>query len=119
MPGMQAAILNAPFRLPVAPGESDLIAKYFRVLGDRTRLRRTAGDSSRLRGIDARDDPRRRRRARGSHRRRRRDGHDPARAPPSLLPAHAEAEPVRTEVLYFDGCPNHEALLPRMREILA
>jgi len=26
---------------------------------------------------------------------------------------------VRTEVLYFDGCPNHEALLPRMREILA
>jgi len=21
-------------------------------------------------------------------------------------------------VLYFDGCPNHEALLPRLREIL-
>jgi hypothetical protein len=26
---------------------------------------------------------------------------------------------VRIEVLYFDGCPNHEALLPRLREILA
>ena len=36
---MQAATLNAPFRLPATPGESDLIAKYFRVLGDRTRLR--------------------------------------------------------------------------------
>jgi hypothetical protein len=23
------------------------------------------------------------------------------------------------ELLYFDGCPNHEALLPRLREILA
>lgn len=22
------------------------------------------------------------------------------------------------EVLYFDGCPNHEALLPRLRELL-
>jgi DNA-binding transcriptional ArsR family regulator len=36
---MQTAILDAPFRLPAAPGEADLIAKYFRVLGDRTRLR--------------------------------------------------------------------------------
>jgi hypothetical protein len=26
---------------------------------------------------------------------------------------------VRIEVLYFDGCPNHETLLPRLREILA
>jgi hypothetical protein len=26
---------------------------------------------------------------------------------------------VRIELLYFDGCPNHEALLPRLREILA
>jgi hypothetical protein len=26
---------------------------------------------------------------------------------------------VRIEVLYFDACPNHEALLPRLREILA
>lgn len=33
-----AAALNAPFRLPDAPGEADLLAKYFRVLGDRTRL---------------------------------------------------------------------------------
>jgi ArsR family transcriptional regulator, cadmium/lead-responsive transcriptional repressor len=36
---MEVATLNAPFRLPVALGEADLIAKYFRVLGDRTRLR--------------------------------------------------------------------------------
>jgi hypothetical protein len=26
---------------------------------------------------------------------------------------------VRIEVLYFDGCPNHEALVPRLRETLA
>jgi hypothetical protein len=25
---------------------------------------------------------------------------------------------VRIEVLYFDGCPNHEMLLPRLRELL-
>jgi hypothetical protein len=25
---------------------------------------------------------------------------------------------VRIEVLYFDGCPSHEALLPRLRELL-
>jgi hypothetical protein len=25
---------------------------------------------------------------------------------------------VKLEVLYFDGCPNHEALLPRLRELL-
>jgi DNA-binding transcriptional ArsR family regulator len=31
--------LDVPFRLPAAPGEADLIAKYFRVLGDRTGLR--------------------------------------------------------------------------------
>jgi DNA-binding transcriptional ArsR family regulator len=36
---VEVAALDAPFRLPVAPGEADLIAKYFRVLGDRTRLR--------------------------------------------------------------------------------
>jgi ArsR family transcriptional regulator, cadmium/lead-responsive transcriptional repressor len=30
---------NAPFRLPAAPDEASLLAKYFRVLGDRTRLR--------------------------------------------------------------------------------
>jgi DNA-binding transcriptional ArsR family regulator len=29
---------NAPFRLPAAPTEADLLAKYFRVLGDCTRL---------------------------------------------------------------------------------
>jgi hypothetical protein len=26
---------------------------------------------------------------------------------------------VTVEVLYFDGCPNHESLLPRLREALA
>jgi DNA-binding transcriptional ArsR family regulator len=36
---MEAATLSAPFRLPDAPSEADLLAKYFRVLGDRTRLR--------------------------------------------------------------------------------
>jgi DNA-binding transcriptional ArsR family regulator len=36
---VNAALANAPFRLPAAPGEADLLAKYFRVLGDRTRLR--------------------------------------------------------------------------------
>ncbi len=36
---MAAAVANAPFRLPEAPVEADLLAKYFRVLGDRTRLR--------------------------------------------------------------------------------
>jgi DNA-binding transcriptional ArsR family regulator len=36
---MEAALPNAPFRLPPAPLESDLLSKYFRVLGDATRLR--------------------------------------------------------------------------------
>jgi DNA-binding transcriptional ArsR family regulator len=36
---MEATTLVAPFRLPPAPVEADLLAKYFRVLGDRTRLR--------------------------------------------------------------------------------
>jgi DNA-binding transcriptional ArsR family regulator len=36
---MEASLLNAPFRLPAAPGEGDLLAKYFRVLGDPIRLR--------------------------------------------------------------------------------
>jgi DNA-binding transcriptional ArsR family regulator len=34
-----SALANGPFRLPAAPVEADLLAKYFRVLGDRTRLR--------------------------------------------------------------------------------
>ena len=33
------AAVNAPFRLPAALVETDLLAKYFRVLGDPTRLR--------------------------------------------------------------------------------
>jgi ArsR family transcriptional regulator, cadmium/lead-responsive transcriptional repressor len=36
---MDTALANAPFRLPTEPVEADLLAKYFRVLGDRTRLR--------------------------------------------------------------------------------
>lgn len=56
---MKAPVLSAPFRLPAAPVEADLIAKYFRVLGDRTRLRiielvsegeRSVGELSRLLG---------------------------------------------------------------------
>lgn len=27
--------------------------------------------------------------------------------------------PLKVELLYFDGCPNHAALLPRLRELLA
>ena len=30
---------SAPFRLPTTPARSDLVAKYFRALGDPTRLR--------------------------------------------------------------------------------
>jgi DNA-binding transcriptional ArsR family regulator len=36
---MKAALLDAPFRLPPAPIEIDLLAKYFRVLGEPIRLR--------------------------------------------------------------------------------
>src|SRR5919197_6735034 len=36
---MDSVLANAPFRLPPQPAEADLLAKYFRVLGDRTRLR--------------------------------------------------------------------------------
>ncbi len=36
---MADVLANAPFRLPAEPVEADLLAKYFRVLGDRTRLR--------------------------------------------------------------------------------
>jgi DNA-binding transcriptional ArsR family regulator len=36
---MEVEVLDAPFRLPATPIESDLLAKYFRVLGDPIRLR--------------------------------------------------------------------------------
>lgn len=36
---MEAELRDAPFRLPVAPVERELLAKYFRVLGDPIRLR--------------------------------------------------------------------------------
>ncbi len=36
---MEDTLADAPFRLPPDAGEPDLLAKYFRVLGDRTRLR--------------------------------------------------------------------------------
>src|SRR5258706_8858056 len=39
MTEMHAALLEAPFRLPVALRRSDLVAKYFRGLGDQTRVR--------------------------------------------------------------------------------
>ena len=57
--GVEAAFRDAPFRLPADPAEADLLAKYFRVLGDRTRLRilelvaeheRSVGELARLLG---------------------------------------------------------------------
>ena len=36
---VSSAFVAAPFRLPSAPAESDLVAKYFRGLGDPIRLR--------------------------------------------------------------------------------
>src|SRR5919109_3859105 len=33
------SMLDAPFRLPETPARGDLVAKYFRGLGDQTRLR--------------------------------------------------------------------------------
>src|SRR5712671_1972629 len=39
MSEMRAALLEAPFRLPAALRRSDLVAKYFRGLGDQTRVR--------------------------------------------------------------------------------
>ena len=31
----------------------------------------------------------------------------------------ATVRSMRVEILYFDGCPNHEALLPHLRELLS
>lgn len=36
---MSSALSSAPFRLPSAPAATDLVAKYFRGLGDPSRLR--------------------------------------------------------------------------------
>src|SRR5437868_14658230 len=36
---MPVSVLAAPFRLPEAPARDDLVAKYFRGLGDPTRVR--------------------------------------------------------------------------------
>ena len=36
---MQSVVEAAPFRLPAEPSQVDLVAKYFRTLGDPTRLR--------------------------------------------------------------------------------
>src|SRR5579885_1659600 len=36
---MPVPVLEAPFRLPEAPARNDLVAKYFRGLGDPTRVR--------------------------------------------------------------------------------
>jgi hypothetical protein len=39
--------------------------------------------------------------------------------PEEARPGAAEAAPARVvELLYFDGCPHYEALLPRLRELL-
>jgi DNA-binding transcriptional ArsR family regulator len=39
LPPMSSAMTASPFRLPAAPLETDLVAKYFRGLGDPIRLR--------------------------------------------------------------------------------
>ncbi|MEX2210375.1 MAG: metalloregulator ArsR/SmtB family transcription factor [Gaiellaceae bacterium] len=39
MKGETLTTFEAPFRLPAAPAKSDLVAKYFRGLGDPTRLK--------------------------------------------------------------------------------
>jgi ArsR family transcriptional regulator, cadmium/lead-responsive transcriptional repressor len=39
MTDAQSLGVEGPFRLPVAPARSDLVAKYFRGLGDATRVR--------------------------------------------------------------------------------
>lgn len=38
MSRIAGALIEGPFRLPVAPGRSDMVAKYFRGLGDQTRV---------------------------------------------------------------------------------
>ena len=48
---MTGVVSASPFRLPATPGETDLVAKYFRGLGDPIRLRilellRTEGELS-------------------------------------------------------------------------
>jgi DNA-binding transcriptional ArsR family regulator len=48
---MEAVALSSPFRLPDTPAEADLLAKYFRVLGDRTRLRVLALVADRERSV--------------------------------------------------------------------
>lgn len=39
MIAVNSAVSTAPFRLPAAPARADLVAKYFRGLGDPSRLR--------------------------------------------------------------------------------
>jgi DNA-binding transcriptional ArsR family regulator len=39
LPPMSSVLTASPFRLPAAPLETDLVAKYFRGLGDPIRLR--------------------------------------------------------------------------------
>src|SRR5947209_6738889 len=40
------------------------------------------------------------------------------RTTPTLPGARITSLPVNIELLYFDGCPNHEALVPRLEELL-
>jgi hypothetical protein len=49
------------------------------------------------------------------------DGHDVGAATQSVPRARGPAllsVAMKVEVLYLDGCPNHEALLPHLRELL-
>ena len=39
MSDVAGGLIEGPFRLPVSPGRSDVVAKYFRGLGDQTRVR--------------------------------------------------------------------------------
>jgi hypothetical protein len=39
--------------------------------------------------------------------------------PAAASTSPSESLPARIEVLYFDGCPNHAAVLARLRELLA
>jgi hypothetical protein len=41
-------------------------------------------------------------------------------SPPAVASTRpSESRPARIEVLYFDGCPNHEPVLARVRELLS
>src|SRR3954451_13894851 len=58
----------------------------------------------------------------GGHRRRGDRCRDRVDAPGStspVVPARRRAFVMKVELLYFDGCPSYEALLPRLRSLFA